>query len=423
MNNKIKYVIKMKRIYYVIIMLAVWMLTASCAENHLGQTPTDGVAPPTLTNVEVEELPGGARITYDLPSGEPDISYVKGEYLFQGVKKTVRASAYDNYLIIEGFGSVEPIEISLYLVDHSENASAPVNKTFTPKTPPITSIYESLTMEKDWGGVLVQWDNPTGIEIGVSLFTTDSLGEFKESETRFFLMREGRYVFRGFDSLERKFGIRLIDRWNNTSPVKEQMVTPIHEKVLDRTLHKQANLPWDNTSIYNAAQPFSKIFDGLKTNACNSCAWHTAENHSASEYGFTIPVLFTIDLGFEAILNRFIIWQDMQGSGFLYGHHNPRTFEVWGTTEIPAGKPNEYWHEDWKNDWMMFGDFEIIKPSGLPAGTLSDEDRAALQAGHEFYVPKAPVRYLRFAVKSTWVGDGDNTICLNELEFHGNDRQ
>jgi hypothetical protein len=402
-------------------MLAAGMWATSCAENPLGQTPTDSVAPSPLTNVVVEELPGGARITYDLPSGELDISYVKGEYLFQGVKKIVRASAYDNYLTIEGFGSVEPVEITLYLVDHSENASVPVSKTFTPQTPPITSIYESLTMEEDWGGVLVQWDNPTGAEIGVTLFATDSLGEFKESETRFFLMREGKYVFRGFDSTERKFGIRLIDRWNNTSPVKEQLVTPIREKVLDRLKHKRVILAWDNTSMNGTVQPFDKIFDGLKTNTGTGCGWHTQENHNVSEYGFTIPILFTIDLGSEAILSRFIIWQNMYAESFLFAHHNPRTFEVWGATEIPTGKPNAYWQEEWKNDWMLFGDFEVIKPSGLPLGTLSTEDRDALQAGHEFYMPKTPVKYLRFAVKSTWVGSNDNVVCLNEMEFYGDD--
>jgi hypothetical protein len=403
-------------------MLAAWIWTASCTENHLGQTPTDSVAPPPLTNVSVEELPGGARITYDLPVGEPDISYVKGEYLFQGVKKTVRASAYDNYLTIEGFGSVEPVEITLYLVDHSENASAPVSKTFTPQTPPITSIYESLTMQEDWGGVQVQWDNPTGVEIGLTLFAADSLGELKETETRFFLMREGGYVFRGFEAQERKFGIRLIDRWNNTSDIKEQLVTPILEKTLDRLKYKRVILPWDNVSFNNSStQQFEKVFDGLKTNTGSGCGWHTQENHSSSEYGFTIPILFTVDLGTEAILSRFILWQNMYAESWAYAHHNFRFFEVWGATEIPVGKPDAYWQEEWKNDWELFGDFEVIKPSGLPLGQFSAEDLTARNAGDEFFVPKTPVRYLRFAVKSTWVGSNDNTVCLNEMEFHGTD--
>jgi hypothetical protein len=371
--------------------------------------------------VLVEELPGGAKITYDLPADVPDMSYVKCEYLFQDVKKTVRASAYDNQLTIEGLGSTDPVEITLYLVDRSENASSPVSKTFSPLKPPVESIFESLTMEADWGGLLVQWDNPLGIEIGVTLFAADSIGGFAETETRFFLSKEGRYSFRGFDSQERRFGIRIMDRWNNVSPVKETTVSPIYEKQLDRTLHKQFVLPWDNTSTNGGGQTFGKIFDGQKTNTGNN-SWHTQENQPATTPGFTHPVLFTVDLGVDAILNRLIWWQGRWAEYFLFGHHNPKTFEVWGTTEIPVGKPNDYWLEEWKNDWIMLADYELIKPSGLPIGTISDEDRSLANSGHECYVSTVPVRYLRFVVKSTWIGDRDNTITLHEMEFYGNDK-
>jgi hypothetical protein len=396
----------------------VW--ASSCTESPLGQTPTDSVPPPPLTNVLVEELPGGAKITYDLPVDVPDMSYVKCEYLFQGAKKTMCASAYDNQLTIEGFGSIDPVELTLYLVDHSENASTPVSKTFSPLKPPIESIFESLIMAPDWGGLLVQWDNPLGIEIGVTLLTTDTLGEFAETETHFFLSKEGRYSFRGFDSLERRFGIRIIDKWNNVSSVKDTTLSPIYEKQLDRSLHKRFVLPWDNTSIAGG-QTFEKIFDGQKTSTGGE-SWHSQENQSASTPGFTVPILFTVDLGVDAILNRLIWWQGRWAEYFLYGHHNPKLFEVWGTMEIPADKPNDYWFEDWKNDWTMLADYELIKPSGLPIGTISDEDRSLANSGHECYLSTVPVRYLRFVVKSTWIGDKDNTITMHEIEFYGNDK-
>jgi hypothetical protein len=402
------------------ILAGVW--ASSCTESPLGQTPTDSVPPPPLTNVVVEEFPGGAKITYDLPADVPDMSYVKCEYLFQGLRKTVRASAYDNQMTIEGLGSTDPVEITLYLVDRSENASAPVSKTFNPLKPPIESIFESLTMDADWGGLLVQWDNPLGIEIGVTFLTTDTLGEFSEVETRFFLSKEGSYAFRGFDSLERRFGIRIMDRWNNVSPVKETTVAPIYEKQLDRSLHKQFVLPWDNTSTNGGGQTFDKIFDGQKINTGNN-SWHTKESEPATTPGFTHPVLFTVDLGVDAILNRLIWWQGRWAEYFLFGHHNPKTFEVWGTTEIPVGKPNDYWLEEWKNDWTKLADYELVKPSGLPIGTISDEDRNLANSGHECYMlSTVRVKYLRFVIKSTWVGDRDNTITLHEIEFYGNDK-
>jgi hypothetical protein len=396
----------------------IWI--SSCTESPLGQTPTDSVPPPPLENVAVEEMPGGAIITYDLPKNDPDILYVKGEYLSQGVKKTVRASTYDNRLVIEGLGSTDPVVVTLYVVDHSENTSTPVNAgPFNPKTPPIESIYASLTMDETVGGVLVQWENPTGTEIGVALFASDSLGEFKQVDIRFYALKEGWHPFRGFDSIEQKFGVQITDKWGNISPVKEWTITPIYEKELDRTLHKQFVLPWDNISTNGGGQTFDKIFDDQKTNTGNN-SWHTQENQSTSVRGFTVPVLFTVDLGVEATLSRFLLWQGRYAESFLYSHHNPKKFEVWGTMEI-SYKPDDYWSEEWKKDWVMLGDYEIIKPSGLPLGELSNDDKAAANAGHEFSTLMVPVRYLRFVVKSTWIGDKDNAITIHQLEFHGND--
>jgi hypothetical protein len=399
-------------------MILAGTLISSCTEAPIGQTPTDSVAPLPLQNVTIEELPGGARISYDFPADESDISYVKGEYLSQGIKKVVRSSVYEDFLIIEGLGSTDPVEVSLYLVDHSENVSAPVSKTFNPKTPPLQSIYETLNMTADWGGVTVEWDNPLSLEIGVTLFATDSLGEFSEIETRFTPMKEGKYAFRGFDSVQRKFGIMITDKWGNTAPVKEWTITPIFEELIDRTKYKQHILPWDNTSTNGGGQNFNKMFDGQKTNTGMN-SWHSKENEESSKQGFTNPILFTIDLGNKCILSRFLLWQGRYNQNFLYSHHNPKLFEVWGVAEIPADKPNEYWHEQWKEDWTLLGDFEIIKPSGLPFGTISDTDISVANAGHEFYVPIVPVRYLRFSVKSTWVGNKDNAVTLHELEFYG----
>jgi hypothetical protein len=410
----------MKKIYYIIMMLLAGTWLSSCTESPIGQTPTDSVAPSPLTNVVVEELPGGAKIFYDFPPDETDMSYVKGEYLYQGLKKVVRSSVYDNFLIIEGLGSTDPIEVTLYLVDHSENVSPPVSKTFSPKTPPIESIYESMNMEPGWGGVVLKWDNPTGIEVGLTLFVVDTLGEFTEWETQFLSVKEGQYTFREFDSTEQRFGIRLIDRWGNTSPIKEWIIAPKLEQNLDRLKHAQYVLPWDNTSDNGGGQVFSRIFDGNTTNT-GGYSWHTRSQMPITEMGYTAPVLFTVDLGVEAILNRFMWWQGRWEMSFLYANNNARTFEVWGTAEtpVPDSKPVEYWHEEWKNDWVLLADCEIVKPSGLPFGTNSDDDIALANAGHEFFVLyNEPVRYVRFSVKTTWWGVY-NCITLHEISFFG----
>ena len=51
-------------------------------------------------------------------------------------------------------------------------------------------------------------------------------------------------------------------------------------------------------------------------------------------------------------------------------------------------------------------DCEIIKPSGSPSGTVTDEDMAAAEDGHEFVfdLSQEPIRYLRIVILNTWEG-------------------
>jgi hypothetical protein len=415
----------MKKVYYIMMMILAGMWTSSCSEDSIGQPPVDTVAPPPVENVRVEPTPGGAIIKYDLPN-VTDISYVKGEYWFQGSYKIARASAMDNSMEIEGLGSIAPVEITLYVVDHSENVSSPTKASFNPGQPPIESIFKSLEVIPDWGGIQIQWDNPTGAEIGFTVYVTDSTGGFDDGTIIFSNAKKGEQVFRNLPDLsERKFGVSLLDKWGNTTPIKEWTVIPKFEELINRTLVKQLKLPWDNTSD-QGGQTFGKMFDGVKITNGND-SWHTLENQPVTAYGFTVPVMFTVDLGSEVILSRFVWWQGRWADYFLYGHHNPRTFEVWGTTKNPdlESTPMEYWKDEWREDWTKLADCRIIRPSDPgatgPGEVASGIDKAAADAGHEFYMPLTPVRYLRFAVTSTWIGNKDNTITIHEIEFWGDD--
>jgi hypothetical protein len=432
----------MKRIFYIFMMLAgLWTMSlTSCNELPVGQTPVDGTPPPPLdaNKITVEALPGGAKITYVLPN-DPDISYVKGEFMFQGKKKVIRASVYDNFLIVEGLGSADAVDISLSLVDHSENASTPVVKPFTPLTPPIISIFRTVTVEPDWGGVLVKWENPLEAEIGVYLLV-DSAGLLREitndaNNPRFPAVKETSCSFRGFLPVRTTFGIVLVDKWSNKSDTLRQAVTPIFETELVKdypNVMKVPNLPWDNLSDNGNSQRVNYIFDGV-IDATGYAQWHTGESQVSTKYRYTIPVLFTIDLGVEANLSRFKLWPGryQENGAFIYAHHAIRLFEVWGTTDLktdehpllPDDATNTYWLEDWKQDWTLLGDFEVIRPSGEPVGTdLTDEDWRAVNEGFEFFPSSTKVKYVRFSVKSTWIGPSDNAITLGEVSFWGDYR-
>ncbi len=396
----------MKKIFiYFAIMMFV---TVSCKEDPIGQTPTDSTPPPAVSNVQVESLPGGAKVSYDLPN-VTDISYVKCEYMLNGNKRVVRASIYKNYLIVEGLGSTDPVEITIYTVDHSENVSEPYSTTFTPGTPPISLIFASLAINTDFGGVNVTWENDLAVEIGITVLAADEKGELKEGETLFTNRKDGSHSFRGYDNNERVFAVCITDKWSNVSDTVKGKFTPYLEKVLDKSKHKRLSLPADNTTQYSGSYPFSAMFDGI-TSAGNM--WHTTES------GINFPVYFTVDLGVDAKLSRFKMWHRF--GTFHYAHYNPKTFEVWGASEYKAGMLEDYWKGSWTDDWFFLGDYVTLKPSGMD-GPITNDDKAFAEAGFEFSVPLTvpKVQYLRFVVKSTWGGAAN--LHIAELSFYGND--
>lgn len=62
---------------------------------------------------------------------------------------------------------------------------------------------------------------------------------------------------------------------------------------------------------------------------------------------------------------------------------------------------------------------EIIKPSGSPTGTVTDEDKAAAAEGHEFTfaLDQEPIRYIRFVTEETFEGTSFSHPC--EFSFWG----
>ncbi|MGV8090383.1 MAG: DUF5000 domain-containing lipoprotein [Mangrovibacterium sp.] len=406
-NNKF---CKANASFYIKLAGVVWLfalIMISCSEDQNGQPPTDSIPPQPVSNIQVESLPGGAKFTYDLPH-ETDISYVKGEYLFQGKKKVIRSSVYNNFLIVEGLGSVEPLDITLYVVDHSENVSVPVNESFTPGTPPVESIFSSLQMVADFGGVNLTWENETAIEVGITIFASNANGLLEEGETYYTNLKGGNYSFRGYDAQKRVFAVCVTDKWGNVTDTLRGEFTPFFEKLLDKSRHTRLILPRDDATTYNASWTFSNMFNGVVGNE----GFHTANGGTP-----VMPLYITIDLGVEAKLSRFKMWH-RQGST-IFGHQNIKKFEAWGASEYKQGQTVDYWSGPWENDWELLGSYEVIKPSG--DGPVTAEDTEAAAAGFEFLVPgnKKSLRYFRIKMISNF--SGGNMLHMSEMSFYGND--
>ncbi|MDR1860592.1 MAG: DUF4959 domain-containing protein [Bacteroidales bacterium] len=400
--------------------MLVFLLLTACSEAPVGQTPTDSTAPKPLTNVDIVPTNGGARITYTLPADEVDISYVKCEYTYKGEQFSVIRSIYSDNLVIEGLGDTNELEIRLYLVDHSENKSEPVIRTFIPLDPPLVAIYNSFKFEPSFGGVNITWENPAQYNAIITVFAANDAGELEIKDMAFTSLKADSRTIRGYNPPAHVFAACVADRWGNSSDTLKVLETPVYEIQLDKANFYEMQLQGDNTTD-RGSRPLKNVWDGdLNT------LWHTDPEAGSK------PNYFSIDLGASAKLTRMMLWNRYD---YPFWQHNLRLFEVWGTNELKydwhdaAGRTDPYWADaspvtGWRKDWTLLGDFEVIKPSGLPAkeGAVTEEDKAAERAGFEFiFVQTAgPVRYLRFVVKKTWM---DTTaIHFNELSIFGDER-
>jgi len=407
MNQK-KYIKKAFSLFITGIMAGLLLIFTACEEEPVGQNSTDSTPPSPVTNVQTEPIPGGAIISYDIPK-ETDISYVTCEYFFKGEKKIVRASIYANFLTIEGLPDIAPCEFTLYMVDHSENKSAPYTGSFTPLEPPYLTIFKTLEVEPDFGGVVIRWKNETNALIGAFLLALGDDGEWEEYDLVFSTVAEDKRAIRGYNTDPRYFGVSLIDRYGNYSDTMKVMKEPLFEKELSKRNFRDARLLGDNVSVNNN-RPLSNIWDGDL-----GVLWHTD-----AAAGYTPPQTFSIDLGVMAQLSRFVLWN--RGESYYWGQHNPRFFEVWATATLTHDPGDEYWRTGpWRDDWILLGDFETIKPSGLPVGQNTDEDIAVQDAGLEFTFESGVglVRYVRFVVKETWTRTA--ALHINEVSFFGDD--
>jgi len=133
--------------------------------------------------------------------------------------------------------------------------------------------------------------------------------------------------------------------------------------------------------------------------------WHSADA--------PMPVHFTFDLGVQAKLSRFVLWQ-RQGQ-WIYNHGNPKRYEIWGTTS-PANNGS------WDN-WILLASCISEKPSKQPLGMNTAEDVAAAARGEETNIAlDAPkVRYIRVKILEPWVGSGGLATHISEMTFYGND--
>jgi hypothetical protein len=370
----------------------------ACKKQAVDSPSEKDAVPPAPVQVEkVVPLSGAVQIFFAPPTDE-DLLAVHAVYTGKdGKVRESKVSRFNNSINVVGFGDTSSYQVKLFAEDKGGNVSTPTEIAVRPGVPAITTVIKGLSVVPDFGGLNVQFDNKDGDNLAIVILANDTLGAFVPINTFYTNLKTGNFSTHGLPAVKTKIGIYVRDRWGNLSDTLMTNLVPLYETLLDRTKIKGVVLPSDAPLGYGGN--IAALFDGDVTN--NNGYYHTGD-------AAKMPQWFTFDMGVEAKLSRLVYFMRQ---GFYYTLHNPRNVEIWGSNN-PASDGSF-------TNWTLLTTHEQIKPSGLPAGELSQADVDAATAGETITFPlDAPkVRYIRFKTTRNW-SDG-TYVNFNEIQLYG----
>lgn len=380
----------------------------SCKEDPIGQMPLDKTPPKPISNPVVTNVPGGAKIKYQLPD-ETDLLYVKAVFtLPNGTEQEVKTSVFFNTLEISGFGKSSKMTIPLITVDRSRNESEPVYVEIEPEDSPIYDICKSIEIVQGFGGFKINWFNPMKTEVMIDILKKDEDGVFKYVETFYSSEPVANRAVRGQDPVESEYAVFVRDYYKNHTDTIYSTLTPWYEVQLDKS--KFAALP--KSSKFNLHSYGSSSMSIIWNDAImpENAIYYIADDQTPKLYW----PYFAFDMGVKAKLSRFRFWS--RGNAFIYSLHAPKEILLLGTNDWNVASNPE--SDD--SEWQILIRCTSYRPSGLPPEEPpTDEDRAYHDAGQEFEFPlDAPaVRYVRFKSLGSW--SGSYGLFVSELTFWG----
>jgi hypothetical protein len=417
------------------ILLMAPLLWTSCKEDIGITAARQGEKPNTLKNLAYEEAPGGAKISYDLPTSA-DLRYVKATYTLENGKEMVtKASIYDNQLAVQGYAAIGEHEVKLVAVSVGDVESDPVTIKIKTGKPNYIILAESFKSNdffySTFGGVNLKFENKDAANIILSVFkygenpTTKEIGWNVLNET-YTKSKEGVIRVRGEQPIATTYGIVIRDQWGNVSDTVRRNLTPQEEYEINNlliyngiTAYSDMNRNGDYISNYNAqsgsAEMQVSLFDGIEGSPyyiTNKQWWGKAA---------PIPFQFTLDARKKAQVSRVKLWGRNDNYGLLFQATHPKEFELYGSNS-PAQDGS------W-DSWTLLGTFEGIRPSGLAFGTnANSEDQDYARKGEDFEVNwdnPSGFKYFRIKVNCTWNGVREQplgnalTVAISELKLYG----
>jgi hypothetical protein len=407
----------MKRNYYILLMLFAATMMWSCGEDVDVRTPIESGSgkPQNVSEFSYESLGGAVKLSYKLPN-DPNVAQVKVNYtLGTGVRRTVAASVYVDYIILDGFIDEELHDVEVYTVSKANvNSAIEVTQVKAGKAA-IWKVQESLAFSNQFGGYNIDMINEDTSVVSIFIMTPNEFNEFEVNNFMSFATSFPKYTrrIRGLDTVEYEYKYFVLDKWNNSTDTVKVKVKPLYETVMPISKYASYRLPGDAPMVTNgAAVEFA--WDNIVDN------WPSAL-FTSQELGGKDPHMVTIDIGDTLRLSRFWyrpypeFWWDASTIQFYY-LTTMREFEFYGSiSPNPNGKLD--------STWTLMGEFEVVKPSGSPYGADTPEDVAVAKAGldFEFDATFPKIRYVRIRCLRNWA-DG-TAMNINECRFYGDPRK
>ena len=288
----------------IIILAFFCMSMVACKEEFNKPTEEDAAITGKVSNVTVENTPGGAVLTYTIPS-DASLLYVLAELKNKrGVTRQFKAAQFTNKINIDGLGDTDTYKVTLYAVNKSEMRSEPITVEINPLKPPFLTVFETVQIREDFGGVNVKFKNDTEAEVGVVLYATDSLGNYKQYGSFYTQSKDVNYTFRGMKDVDTKVGAFIKDRWDNTSDTLTKNLKPLNEIMMDKAKFKDITLPTD-AKIYQGLSYISKhfMYDG-RWSTVFSNPYNPGLSMTTDMSGAKQPLHVTFDMGVKARLSR-----------------------------------------------------------------------------------------------------------------------
>ena len=385
----------------------VGLILLGCEESNSGDTTPPG----ELIVVSTTPTNGGGIITYELPQDD-DILFVRADYTNAQGEDVFRVSSKNNnHIEISGMVEAEPVEISLRVVDKSENESNSVIVSLTPERSFIYEILENISLTEDLGGVRVYWENLAEKTVFI-YFYIEADGEEDVRILSSSLKTNSQFI-RGLSAVPTKISVKVEDfDGNSTSIVELGEYTPLFEEKIDKsTWSLVSNLSINGNAYEGRTVNFwDDVVDTAATNSDNS---YFIINRNDNGGVLRWPLDIVIDLNKTVKINRFKVWQRAYWyngpdatTPYYYQAENLREFDLFVSND--------------KIEWELLGSFDIGDPKNSE-GEIPTEKIEEAAAGHDFSLDEISpnFRYLKFSIQANY--GSDSFTHGSEISLFGRD--